>query len=146
MLSHLFLIIFISLFDPIHTNNVHYPTIFIPGDGGSQVWAVLNRTLPPPHFFCSRHSKLFELWLDIRLIVPEVIDCFVDNMRLTYNETTKKTSNAQGVETNIPGFGDTYSIEYFDASDHSYSSYFGPIIRSLATLGYIRGVNLRGAP
>jgi lysophospholipase-3 len=146
MIYHLFFFIFISIFNPFSAADVHYPAIFIPGDGGSQIWAQLNRTLPPPHFFCSRHSKLFELWLDVRLLVPEVIDCFVDNMRLTYNETTKKTSNSEGVETQIPGFGDTFSVEYFDASGYSYASYFAPIIRSLVTIGYTRGVNLRGAP
>lgn len=146
MFSHLVFLILIYICHPSQTANVHYPAIFIPGDGGTQIWAVLNRTLPPPHFFCSRHSKLFELWLDVRLLVPEVIDCFVDNMRLIYNETTKKTSNADGVETSVPGFGDTYSIEYFDASDYSFSSYFAPIIRSLVVQGYTRGVNLRGAP
>jgi lysophospholipase-3 len=146
MIYHLFFFIFIYIYNPINAVNVHYPAIFIPGDGGSQIWAQLNRTLPPPHFFCSRHAKLFELWLDLRLLVPEVIDCFVDNMRLTYNSTTKKTSNSEGVETQVPGFGDTYSVEYFDASGFSYASYFAPIIRSLVTLGYIRGVNLRGAP
>jgi hypothetical protein len=131
-----------------HANgaNVNYPAIFIPGDGGSQIWARLNRTLPPPHYFCARHSNRFELWLDIRLLVPEVIDCFVDNMRLIYNATTKKTSNLDGVEIDIPGFGQTATVEYFDASGFSYSSYFAPIIRSLVALGYTRGVNLRGAP
>ncbi|CAF2689474.1 unnamed protein product [Rotaria sp. Silwood2] len=146
MIYHLFLFCFIYIFNKIDAANVHYPAIFIPGDGGSQIWARLNRTLPPPHFFCSRHSDWFELWLDLRLIVPEVIDCFVDNMRLTYNETTKKTSNLEGVEIKIPGFGNTSTVEYFDASGFPYSSYFAPIVRSLVTLGYTRGVNLRGAP
>lgn len=146
MICHIILLSFVYLFTNINCANVHYPAIFIPGDGGSQLWARLNRTRPPPHFFCARHSNWFELWLDIRLIVPEVIDCFVDNMRLQYNETTKKTSNLEGVETNVPGFGDTATVEYFDASGISYSSYFAPIVRSLVTLGYTRGVNLRGAP
>lgn len=146
MICTLFLIVFISFIQSINTNDIRYPAIFIPGNGGSQIWARLNRTLPPPHFFCSRHANEFELWLDIRELVPEVIDCFVDNMRLVYNSTTKKTSNSEGVFTDIPGFGDTNTIEYFDSSGFSYSSYFAPIVRSLVTLGFTRGVNLRGAP
>ena len=146
MTYHLVLAYLTYLLSSINAANIHYPAIFIPGDGGSQIWARLNRTLPPPHFFCSRHSNWFELWLDIRLLLPEIIDCFVDNMRLLYNETTKRTSNLEGIETQIPGFGETSTIEYFDSSDFSYSSYFAPIVRSLVTLGYTRGVNLRGAP
>jgi lysophospholipase-3 len=67
-------------------------------------------------------------------------------MRLIYNSTTKKTSNLDGVEIRIPGFGNTSTVEFFDSSDFSYSSYFAPIVKSLVTLGYTRGVNLRGAP
>jgi lysophospholipase-3 len=146
MICRLFLFIFICIFNNLNAGNINYPAIFIPGDGGSQIWARLNRTLPPPHFFCARHSDWFELWLDLRILVPEVIDCFVDNMRLTYNTTTKTTSNLDGVETQIPGFGQTSTVEFFDASGYSYASYFAPIIKSLVTLGYTRGVNLRGAP
>jgi lysophospholipase-3 len=146
MIWYLFLLSFICIFVNINGNSIRYPAIFIPGNGGSQIWARLNRTAPPPHFFCTRRSNWFELWLDVRLLLPEVIDCFVDNMRLTYNSTTKKTSNSDGVEIQIPGFGETSTVEFFDASGITYSSYFAPIVRSLATLGYTRGVDLRGAP
>ncbi|CAF5010862.1 unnamed protein product, partial [Rotaria sp. Silwood1] len=143
---YLFLLSFICIYANINSNNIHYPAIFIPGNGGSQIWARLNRTTPTPHFFCARHSDWFELWFNVRLLLPEVIDCFIDNMRLTYNSTTKKTSNLEGIDIQIPGFGETSTIEYFDSSSYSYSSYFAPIIRSLVTLGYTRGINLRGAP
>ncbi|CAF1345406.1 unnamed protein product [Rotaria magnacalcarata] len=145
-IRHLFLcLIFISITN-INGDSVLYPAIFIPGNAGSQIWARLNRTTPTPHFFCARHSNWFELWLDARLLLPEVIDCFVDNMRLTYDPTTKKTSNLEGIDTQIPGFGETSTIEHFDSSGFPYSTYFAPIIKSLAALGYKRGLNLRGAP
>jgi lysophospholipase-3 len=67
-------------------------------------------------------------------------------MRLNYNSTTKKTSNLEGVEIQIPGFGQTSTVEYFDSSAISYSSYFAPIVRSLVAMNYTRGVDLRGAP
>lgn len=143
----LLFICFICTFIPgIYGSNVHYPAIFIPGNGGSQIWARLNRTTPPPHFFCARHSNWFELWLDVRFLLPELIDCFIDNMRLVYDSITKRTSNVEGVETQIPGFGNTSTIEYFDSSGFPYSSYFAPIVRSLVALGYQRGISLRGAP
>ena len=146
MIRHLFLLSFICIFNNIIADDIRYPAIFIPGNGGSQLWARLNRTSPPPHFFCTRRSNWFELWLDVRLLLPEVIDCFVDNMRLTYNSTTKKTSNLEGVEIQIPGFGETSTVEFFDSSGFSYSSYFAPIVKSLVTRGYTRGLDLRGAP
>nr|BAJ99511.1 predicted protein [Hordeum vulgare subsp. vulgare] len=146
MIWHLLLLSFICKIHTIHGDSARYPAIFIPGNGGSQIWARLNRTSPPPHFFCARKSNWFELWLDIRLLLPEVIDCFVDNMRLTYNSTTKTTSNLEGVEVQVPGFGHTSTIEFFDSSGIGYSSYFAPIVRSLVALGYKRGVDLRGAP
>ncbi|CAF0766669.1 unnamed protein product [Didymodactylos carnosus] len=129
----------------VASDDVRYPAIFLPGNAGSQIWAKLNRS-SVPHLWCYRHSDWFELWLDVRLLLPEVIDCFVDNMRLVYNTTTRKTSNIDGVDIQIPGFGQTSTIEYFDSSGLSYSSYFAPIVRSLVALGYTRGLNLRGAP
>jgi lysophospholipase-3 len=146
MICYFLLLSSLCIFNHIAGDAVRYPAIFIPGNGGSQIWARLNRTSPPPHFFCARHSNWFELWLDVRLLLPEVIDCFVDNMRLMYNSTTKKTSNVDGVEIQVPGFGETSSIEFFDSSAISYSSYFAPIITSLVAIGYTRGVDLRGAP
>lgn len=143
MLRYIVLLVSIIV---VQAQDIRYPAVFIPGNGGSQLWARLNRTSPPPHFFCARHANWFELWLDVRLLLPEVIDCFVDNMRLTYDPVTKKTSNLEGVEINVPGFGSTSSIEYFDSSSISYASYFGPIVRNLVKLGYTRGSDLRGAP
>ena len=146
MIYRVLLLLFTSTLVRIHADGIRYPAIFIPGNGGSQIWARLNRTGPSPHFFCARHSNWFELWLDVRLLIPRVLDCFVDNMRLTYDSITKTTANLDGVEIQIPGFGDTSSIEYFDSSGISYSSYFAPIIRNLVTMGYKRGTDLRGAP
>lgn len=147
MISYSVLLLsFICIFSSINSDEIRYPAIFVPGNGGSQIWARLNRTSPPPHFFCARRSNWFELWLDVRLLLPEVIDCFVDNMRLTYNSTTKKTSNLEGVDVVIPGFGMTSTIEFFDSSRFSYASYFAPIVKSLVTMNYTRGSDLRGAP
>jgi len=146
MIWHFFLFSLICILNNINGDSIRYPAIFIPGNGGSQIWARLNRTVPPPHFFCARRSNWFELWLDVRLLLPEVIDCFVDNMRLAYDPATKKTSNLEGVEIQIPGFGETSTVEFFDASGISYSSYFAPIVKSLVALNYTRGLDLRGAP
>ena len=53
-------------------------------------------------------------------------------------------SNAPGVETRIPGFGVTDTIEYLD-TDHLIK-YFAPVVDALVSWGYERGVSVRAAP
>lgn len=49
----------------------------VPGDGGSQVEAKLNRS-SVVHYICAKASDdYFNLWLNMELLVPVVIDCFV---------------------------------------------------------------------
>ena len=64
--------------------------------------------------------------------------------RLVYDESTKAVKNAPGVETRVPGFGDTSSIEYLDTND--LVKYFVPTVEKLVSWGYERGVTVRGAP
>lgn len=37
--------------------------------------------------------------------------------RIVYNRTTRRTSNSPGVEVRVPGFGQTYSIEFLDKNN-----------------------------
>ena len=54
----------------------------MPGDGGSQFQAKLNKTTVV-HYFCEKTSDgWFDLWLNMELMAPYVLDCFVDNMKL----------------------------------------------------------------
>jgi hypothetical protein len=49
----------------------------VPGNGGSQVEAKLNKT-SVVHYICEKVSNdYFSLWLNMELLVPVVIDCFV---------------------------------------------------------------------
>ena len=119
----------------------------IPGDGGNQLYTRLNKT-KAPHYFCKLKSDdFFELWLDLEEITPYVIDCFIDNMILNYNSTTKKNSDTPGVFTTIKDFGDPSTVEYLDSSRLSITSYFSNIADSLVkNFQYVKGVNIRGAP
>ncbi|CAG0913986.1 unnamed protein product [Notodromas monacha] len=121
------------------------PIILVPGDGGSQIEAKLNKTVVV-HYICRKHSDFFDLWLNLELLVPLILDCWVDNMRLEYNTTTRTTTNSPGVTTRVPGFGDTASVEFLDPSQVSPSRYFVDIATALAGIGYSRGTTLRGAP
>jgi lysophospholipase III len=108
--------------------------------------AKLNKTTSV-HIFCQKITKdFFNIWLNLELLVPLVIDCWIDNIKLTYNNDTRQTSNQDGVETRVPGWGDSNVVEWLDPSLASTGSYFKDIGNALVTLGYKRGESLRGAP
>lgn len=49
----------------------------VPGDGGSQIEAKLNKT-KVVHYLCEKVStEYFNLWLNLELLVPVIIDCWV---------------------------------------------------------------------
>jgi len=123
-----------------------HPIILIPGDGGSQIEARLNKTTTN-HWWCSKVSDWYDLWLNIEQMLTLMVECWADNVSLTYNSTTRTTSNAQGVETRIPGFGNTTtSVEWIDKSMRGFSTYFSLIVSKVLPFGYIRGENIHGAP
>ena len=66
------------------------------------------------------------------------------NFRLEYDEDTKTVKNAPGVETRVPGFGNTNTIEYLDTDN--LIKYFAPVVDRLVSWGYERGVTVRAAP
>ncbi|KRX87719.1 Group XV phospholipase A2 [Trichinella pseudospiralis] len=122
------------------------PVIIVPGDGGNQLEARLNKT-ETVHYFCQKKtSDYFTLWLNLELLVPFVLDCWVDNMRLEYDEVTGKTSNSPGVDIRVPGWGNTTTVEFIDPSGVGYGDYFSKLVNKLVTWGYIRGVDVRAAP
>ena len=67
-------------------------------------------------------------------------------MRLVYNNQTRTTSNAPGVDIRITGFGNCSSVEYVDPSRASAGSYYAAIATMLFKLGYDADHSLRGAP
>lgn len=124
----------------------NHPLILVPGDGGSQLEAKLNKT-ETVHYFCERTTAdYFDLWVNLELMVPYVLDCWVDNMRLVYDSKTRTTSSPEGVHIRVPGFGNTSTVEWLDPSQVSPTAYFTKIVEAFIALGYERGVNIRGAP
>ncbi|XP_043670002.1 phospholipase A2 group XV-like isoform X1 [Vespula pensylvanica] len=123
------------------------PIILIPGDGGSQLEAKLNKT-STVHYLCEKVSKeYFNIWLNLELLVPVIIDCWIDNMKLIYDNVTRTTRNQDGVDIRIPNWGDPFIVEYLDPSKASPGAYFKDIGNMLVDeLGYIRNISLRGAP
>jgi len=122
------------------------PIILVPGDGGSQLFAKLDKP-EVVHYFCDQKTDSeFNLWLNMALLVPFVIDCWIDNMRLVYNHSTRRTQNSPGVEISIKEWGNTTTIEYVDPSQIGVTVYFNVLVNYFVERGYTRGVNLRGAP
>lgn len=51
------------------------------------------------------------------LITGDVCVCVcVCAHRLVYNRTSRRSSNSPGVQVRVPGFGQTYPIEFLDSS------------------------------
>lgn len=84
----------------------------------------------------------------MELLAPFVIDCWIDNAKLNYDNVTRTTSNQPGVDLRIPGWGDSDIVEYLDPGDKylSVGYYYKYIGDALVQNGYIRNHSLRGAP
>jgi lysophospholipase III len=123
-----------------------FPVVLVPGDGGSQLEARLNKSTVV-HYLCAKKTDdYFDLWLNLELLIPVILDCFVDNMRLVYDNVTRTTSNSPGVDIRVPGFGNTSTVEWLDPSQVSPGAYFKDIVDLLQKSGYQRNVDVRGAP
>lgn len=120
--------------------------VLIPGDLGNQLEAKLDKP-SVVHYICYKKTEdYFTLWLNLELLVPVAIDCWIDNMRLLYNHSTHLTEAPPGVDVRVPGFGKTYSLEYLDPSKQSVGRYFFTIVQALVDWGYTRDDDVRGAP
>lgn len=54
----------------------------VPGDGGSQIEAKLVGKPAVVHYVCQKATAdYFDMWLNLELFLPYVIDCWVDNMK-----------------------------------------------------------------
>lgn len=118
----------------------------VPGDGGSRMEAKIDR---PPTKYCDEQYYDWQLlWLSVGWLSPWSISCWVEDMVLKYDAKTRTTLNNDGVQTRIPGFGNTSSVEAIgdDSSLGEARFYYKNIADALVDLGYKRGIDLHGAP
>lgn len=55
--------------------------VAVPGDLGNQLEARLNKP-SVVHYICYKKTdSFFTLWLNLELLVPFAIDCWIDNIR-----------------------------------------------------------------
>ena len=52
----------------------------VPGIIGNQIEAKLNKS-SVPHFWCSKNSDWYTLWLEVTELLPGEVDCFADNIK-----------------------------------------------------------------
>ncbi|XP_007905788.1 phosphatidylcholine-sterol acyltransferase [Callorhinchus milii] len=120
------------------------PIVIVPGNIGNQLEGKLNKP-SLVHWLCMKKTHDYvTLWLNLNTFMPIGIDCWIDNVRLVYNQTTRKSTNAPGVETRVPGFGKTFSVEHLD--NIQLTGYLHTLVQSLVNLGYVRDETVRAAP
>lgn len=88
----------------------------------------------------------FNIWLNLELLFPYAIYCWIDNILLIYDNKTRTTQNSPGVQTRVPGWGDPDVVEWIDPTHTGYGAYFKDIGNALVANGYVRNVSIRGAP
>jgi len=138
------------------SGGVKSPIILIPGDGGNQLEARVTgaglcsgpECLQPE---CAEARDWFRLWLDVWQLRGSRLGCWADTIRLVYNRTSGMSSNVAGVETRVPGWGQTSSVEYLDPSWSAWvignaGSYMKDLVQHFVDLGYERGRTIRAAP
>lgn len=122
--------------------------LIVPGDGGSRLEAKAN--FENCWFSFDNAGDWDLVWLSAYWLNPFAISCWVENIKLKYDPETRTTRNNDGVETRIPGFGNTWSVERIgskhDTMIGNARNYFISIVEALVDLGYKRGVDIHGAP
>lgn len=122
--------------------------LLVPGFGGTRMEARLNKALIP-NIFCFKNSDWFTIWVNMEILIPFLVDCWVENIKLVYNNQTRHVTNVPGVETRIPNWGSTSTVEYLDTLPlftDPYSIYLKGLCDALASIGYVRDVNILSAP
>lgn len=126
--------------------NPKSPVILVPGYGGSRLEARLNKT-KRVHYFCDLKSDWTDAWVNVKLLLPYMIDCLIDNLRLEYDYASNTTKNTAGVEIRVKNDEHISSVEYLNDIQINGLAYFAPIIEKLVTaLNYTREADLLGAP
>lgn len=75
----------------------------MPGVGGNKIQAKLDNRYAS--WYCwSTTTEYYDIWLDPAQFLYPFINCWAANMKLTYNNLTRQTTNQPGVSTKIPGY------------------------------------------
>ena len=67
------------------------------------------RRLPSSHWY--------KLWLDVWQLRSSQLRDWADTIRIVYDRETRISKNVEGVETRVPGWGTTETVEYLGERD-----------------------------
>ncbi|KAL1187588.1 Lecithin-cholesterol acyltransferase-like 1 [Cardamine amara subsp. amara] len=132
-----------------------YPLIMVPGNGGNQLEARLDRDYKPTSVWCSswlcpirkKSGGWFRLWFDAAVLLSPFTRCFNDRMMLYYDADLDDYQNAPGVQTRVPHFGSTKSLLYLDPRLRDATSYMEHLVKALERgCGYVNDQTILGAP
>uniref|UniRef100_A0A3Q2PED4 Phospholipase A2, group XV n=1 Tax=Fundulus heteroclitus TaxID=8078 RepID=A0A3Q2PED4_FUNHE len=101
---------------------------------GNQLEAKLDKP-SVVHYICYKKTEnFFTLWLNLELLVPYAIDCWIDNIRWAESKGLLKW----WLQINLP---------CFQWNSTAYSCmYFFSIVQAMVEWGYTRDDDVRGAP
>ena len=93
-----------------------HPVILVPGIFGSRIQGRWDKEHVPSFLCPAKSDGWTDLWFNPLMLVTGFADCFVDNLRLEWNDTTSRSQSPVGVKTRISGFGRPESVETLSAS------------------------------
>jgi len=144
IITELFLVVVVAML-VLTTASQLSPVVIVPGDGSNQLEAKLDKP-SSVHFYCSKKSDWYRIWLSVTQLLPGEIDCWADNIRLVVDEKGQAT-NSPGVTVRVPYWGTTTGFEELDPSIPAHkSAAFYNMVEALVKVGYERNVTIRGAP
>nr|XP_033797175.1 phosphatidylcholine-sterol acyltransferase-like isoform X3 [Geotrypetes seraphini] len=125
-------------------SNITFPVVLVPAYLGNQIEAKLDKKDVVNWMCYQKTEDYFPIWMSLYPFLPLGVDCWIDNIRVVFNRTTRKTSNAPGVDIRIPGFGKTSSVEFIDKGQ--LAGYLHTLVQHLVNNGYVRDETVRAAP
>ncbi|KFK28803.1 hypothetical protein AALP_AA7G050500 [Arabis alpina] len=124
-----------------------HPLILVPGNGGNQLEARLDKDYKPGSFWCMRSGGWFTLWFDPTVLLSPFTKCFNERMLLYYDADLDDYQNAPGVHTRVPHFGSTKSLLCLNPLLREATSYMEPLVKALEKdCGYVNDRTILGAP
>lgn len=118
------------------------PIVLVPGVMGSRL-EVKDNGGPSK---CDTFRKYEELWMEPLRVVFNTA-CAKRELPLLYDPTTNSFHNNTNVKIHVPGFGETYSVEYLNPTMVTNTiSYMHDLVEYFVDRGYKRGKTIRAAP
>lgn len=140
--SSLFALILLTVVSVFPVNSKS-PIIFVPGSFCSLLQVRINTTLQPS---CpdSLHNQWILLWLNLRLFEPDLLPCYHQIFRMTYNFSSNSFDNPPGVETRL--VPNSINGSFLDGVLWEYIGLDKFLFHFIQKYDYIDGLNIHSIP